>query len=85
MNYILIIPYPQSHDSYHFEEGGSVSKMQNRYDASYTDYAWMDLLVGTVIATALRIVKWPKPSLCQTPIYFISLGKASKKSKHLQT
>ena len=30
--------------------------MQNIYDASYTDYAWMDLLVGTVIATALRIV-----------------------------
>ena len=63
MNYKLIIPYPQSRDSYHFEEGGSVSKMKNRYDASYTDYAWMDFLVGTVIATALRIVQWPKPLL----------------------
>ena len=63
MDYLLIIPYPQSHDSYHFEEGGSIYKMQNRYDASYTDYAWMDFLVGTVIATALRIVQWPKPFL----------------------
>ena len=27
------------------------------------DYGWMDLLEGTGIATALRIVQWPKPLL----------------------
>ena len=33
-------------------------------------YGWMDLLVGTGVATALEIVQWPKPFLYEDEIGF---------------